>query len=41
MGEKANIAGKFVAPVEFPADEADPLVEFAVADLGPRSWSRE
>ena len=34
MGEKASVAGKFVAPVELPTNEADPLVEFAVADLG-------
>jgi DNA polymerase-3 subunit gamma/tau len=34
MGEKASVAGKYVAPVELPANAADPLVEFAVADLG-------
>jgi hypothetical protein len=34
MGEKASVAGKFVAPTELPTNEADPLVEFAVADLG-------
>jgi hypothetical protein len=34
MGEKASVAGKFVTPVELPTNEADPLVEFAVADLG-------